>query len=450
MKINIITFLFIFIVASVSFVFGDVFVGEGTELTPTLSNVTYISSAGGFFCSYLTVDDYCLNVTGGTYEGQYCYNSTTPTNITIGSTILHLNIYDEQTLLYINNTNVTIKVVRDNDNITTIYNTTDTGILLSNYTSSGNHTIYFDADGYHPREYYVDLKPAGLNTINLYLLNDSTSVSDRVTLTVFDQDGDFAKDVIVKLQRNYVNSEQSIFITVSMATTNFEGQAKLYVEMYDVFYKLIYEKQDGTIIEVTDPTPFLTTTPTEQVNLVEDPYLSFREYDNVQYNLTFVNSSGVYYARFFYSDNSNLVREGCLSVKRITARDMYDVCYNCTTSSSATISCYIDTGLEGQFKAVGLIDTNTANSFYPLSTLFFEGLEDVTYGQEAVFFAAIQIGTMVLMGIGSITGSILLLIVGFIAMIAAGFIAHFSLGYIYWLIMAAGIVMFIVSSSKKQ
>jgi hypothetical protein len=361
-------------------------------------------------------------------------------------TILDILFYDEETdsKLIINGT-----VELYSTGFSANYTVVDGELNISSLASE-DYEIRYDAEGYHPRIYYINILSGTKHEINLFLLNDSTDVSTLITQTVFDQNGDPAKNITLKMQRNYISADNvSVFKTVSMRKTNFQGQAILYVELYDVFYKIIYEDTNGQIIEITDPAPFLTTTPVEQINLLEDVYLSLREYDNVVYNLTYANQSGTIYARFFYSDTQNLVREGCLNVQRVTTTETIDVCYNCTQSISATISCQIDQNLEGEYKAVGLIDTNTANSWYPLDTKFY-GLKTLPYAEEGLFFAAINIGTMVLMGVGSITANIFLMLIGLIAMIVAGFISGFNLGMVYWIIMLSLIILFMVSYSRRR
>jgi len=361
-------------------------------------------------------------------------------------TNLYITFYDEQTDSILNVTNGELLVIGEDvsQNIT-ITNQTSVNISLT----GGEYELRYTGDGYHRRIYYLTLAGGDVPSINLYLLNESTSISTQIIHTVFDQDGDRAANITVKLQRNYVNDNVSVFKTVSMRRTNFQGEALFYVQLYDFFYKFIYETNAGDIIEISDPAPILTTTPIEQVNLLGDPYLSLREYDSVSYNLSYVNDSGTEYFKFFYSDTTNLVREGCLNVQRITTKGYFDVCYTCVESTSATISCLINTSLDGQFKAVGLIDTDTENSFYALDTVFYDDLSVISYGQEGVFWSTIMIGSLVLMGLGSFTANLLFLILGLVVMVISGFVVGFNIGFIYWIILLAFIVLFMITYSRK-
>jgi hypothetical protein len=65
--------------------------GSGSSFTPDLSNVTYILNTD-ITATYIAVGDWCFNVTGGSFAGNYCYNSTSPLNIIFGLTNIQLNL----------------------------------------------------------------------------------------------------------------------------------------------------------------------------------------------------------------------------------------------------------------------------------------------------------------------------------------------------------------------
>jgi len=63
---------FLFLILLSSFVYAD-YIAEGTLLYPDSMNFTYnITTA--ITCDNITVNDTCIIITGGTYEGTYCYN----------------------------------------------------------------------------------------------------------------------------------------------------------------------------------------------------------------------------------------------------------------------------------------------------------------------------------------------------------------------------------------
>ena len=91
-----------------------------------------------------------------------------------------------------------------------------------------------------------------------------------------------------------------------------------------------------------------------------------------------------------------------------------------------------------------MIDTNTNYSYYSLLTEYFAVLDTVTFGQEGIFFAAIMIGTISLMGIGTLVGSFLFMILGIVGSIVIGIMSGFNLGMVYWILMLMIIILFMI------
>lgn len=390
----------------------------------------------GIYNLYLTVCD----------DDGNCNTNVSSNSLNIGLDSLDIAVYDEETEQLIKNqtnTTVIVDIGIYGDSFSHNY-TTQTGTL--NVTDLGHeeYQIRYSAIGYDPRVYYVTLSGSDAS-INLYLLNSTNS--DRVILSLLDENSDPATEIRIKMQRNYISDNVSIFKIVSMTETNYEGEAALYAELYDVWYKLIYEK-DEVILKTTTPSPFFETTTQDKVNLGGDAYWSFRNYDNVLYNLSYINDSGTIFARFFYSDSNNVLRKACLNVQRITGKEINSVCHNCTTSASATISCIIPHTLPGQFKAVASVDTNSSSSWYILTTEWWDAKElNNIFGQQGVFFTMLLAGSVGLMGLSSVVGSILLMVLGLIGMSIATFIVGFNIGWMYYMVIFGFIIIFLVKKS---
>lgn len=366
------------------------------------------------------------------------YSSWVNNSLIIGVGNLRVYVYDEITENFINDRNVSIDLVSSTEAYN--YTTANGSLFIANITYD-DWDIRYNAPGYHPREYYVTIQ-SKTNTIYLYLLNDSTSVSNLVILTVNDQNAEAAQDITVQLQRFYV--ADNAFKTVSMMRTNFQGQAALYVELYNVWYKFIYKNAEGRVIETTDSTPIFSTTPTNIINTEGDPFESFRLQDTVEHSLNFINNSGVIYARFFYSDITNNVREGCLRVDHITYKEYDNLCYNCTTSTSATLTCVIPANTTGEFKATGLIDTNSSSGWYPIENDFYKPPPPSSLGQVGAFYTAIVVGSMGLMGAATVAGSILLMVLALILMGTASFITGLTLGWYFYLAIIGLMIAFFI------
>lgn len=402
--------------------------GTNRTITVNASKTYYINGSK---------NNYVINPTD--YYSSYDNQTLILNGTSSGAT---LYFYDESTLNLINDRSVSIDIIPINTN-TSLQTNTNTGVKIITNLANGSYEIRYNAPDYYPRSYFVDLDIDTLPTVNLYLLKQN--VSDRVIYTLYDQDGNDADNITIKLLRYYAGS--NTYITVSMAKTNYEGQVPLYVELYDIYYKMIYEGQDGTIHKITDVSPFLSTTSNDLVNLELNSLYSWALYDNAVYNLSFINQSGQIYARFIYSSNDNVVRTGCLKVQRYTTRDIYNVCNNCTNSSSAILTCSINTSLDGSYKAVALIDTPTAGSWYTVLAEYYNIITDKDTGQQGIFIATMTIITFTFMGIGTIAGSIILMIVGIVGVSLLGLIQGFTIGYIWYLLVLGLIVIFVIRRS---
>ena len=423
--------LLVMLIISVSFTYSWVYFSEGSSLSTPTANVTYIISTGGLNATnYIAIDDPCVNVSGGSYKGSYCFNSSTPINITIGeSGVLNLNSYNEETLDLMTIETI-VKIV--NDETGQVYNLAFNG-STSLEVVVGNYSVYYGANGYVQREYYFSNDAFETFRLYLYFLNETEST--LVTHTVYDENSNVIEDLLIKMQRYYPDDDS--YQTVSMTKSNYEGKSVLYPILYDVFYKMIYVNGDGEILRTTTPSKFFETETSDLVILTEDALESFRTYDTVSYSLNFYNQSNITYARFIYSDINNVVRTGCLKVDFLTpATGITNVCYNCINSTSATLTCAINKSLDGEYKATGIIDTQTENSWYNLDIDYFDTTEKFKFNEEGVFVGAMFAGTVALMGIATISGAIIFLMVGIILMGVVGLI-----GGLGWTVIATFVTL---------
>jgi hypothetical protein len=374
---------------------------------------------------------------------NYAQNYTQYFYVDVGN--LNITFLNEQTEEVMNGHTITLQCIGNlfgqNYTVTTGYQ----DALIP----SGDYSLRYDANYFHPREYYCTINNGTDNAIELFLLNDSTAVSSIVTTSLLDEYSDDAQNVTIYLQRNYLSDDNvSIFKTVQMTRTNFLGDAALFVEPYSVWYKIIYLKSDGTLLKVTAPTPFFFTTFTDSVELTGNPWSSFILVDDVYVNLTFVNLTGQIYARMFYLDTDSILQRACLRVQRMTPQTLEDVCYNCTTSSSATISCLIDHTQKGTYRAFALLDTNSTGSWYNPLTVSYTNYLDRVIGLEGVWLTVILAGTIGLMGIGSLVGSLMLLLLGFVAMAVINVMIGFQMSYAIYLLVIIVMIIFFIKKSR--
>jgi hypothetical protein len=361
----------------------------------------------------------------------------------LSSSGVTLSVYDEITESLITGQTINIDVIGNTSN----EYTTTTGSKTISGLTSGDYEIRLNTNNYHPSSYFATLNASAVQTINLYMLNDSSAVSIRVIHSLLDQDSEILSNYTIKLQRYY--SSSGTYKTIRMSKTNFEGQSVLYVEPYDVYYKLEYDDENNNLMKITDPSPFFLTETNDIINTETPVYTSWRSYDNVIYNLSFVNQSGTIYARYIFSDTNNIVRAGCLRVDRIYNSDLINICYNCTNAAGGTLTCVINTTQTGQWKATGLIDTNTSGSWYSVLTEYYIKNNELSLGSGGVFYSLVLIGTVAFMGIASVSGSIVLLLIGLIGVAALSLMEGLSIGILTYLIVLGFIIIFIVRKSKE-
>lgn len=358
------------------------------------------------------------------------------------STKVNISVYDEQTNTIINWTTVYIDVIGQANNN---YTTTDGTQSIVNIVP-GYYEIVYYADGYFKRSYYVTIREGTNETINLYLLNSTEGT--RVFHTLYDENSNKVEDITVRLLRFYASSNS--YKTVQMAKTNFEGRAQLYVELYDTYYKLQYTDSNGTTYKITNTTYWFDTETEDNIKLGEDIFQSWRTFDDGYYNLSFINSSGTIYARFIYSVTSGVVRTGCLNVQRLTSSGLYDVCNNCTTGSSAVLTCVIDTTIGGQYKAVGYIDTNTANSWYTTAVEWYNAVASTPIPKtDSMLIVALIAGSFIFVGISSLTGSVILFVFALIISSLIGLASGVGMQVIVYLAIVGIIITMIAARSNK-
>jgi|26BtaG_2_1085354.scaffolds.fasta_scaffold01132_5 hypothetical protein len=84
-KLFILFLFFILIAGAVNALHVD----ENVTFSPSQSNVTYVSPFGGFNATGINVNATCLVITGGVYNGTYCYNWHNPINVYLNAPILY-------------------------------------------------------------------------------------------------------------------------------------------------------------------------------------------------------------------------------------------------------------------------------------------------------------------------------------------------------------------------
>jgi hypothetical protein len=100
--------------------------------------------------------------------------------------------------------------------------------------------------------------------------------------------------------------------------------------------------------------------------------------------------------------------------------------------------------------ATALIDTNSTGSWYTLDMLMYKLVRGNPTGQEGAFLMMILIGSLGFMGLSTITGSIILLILGLALASISGFVVGIGWGSISMIIVIGGIIIFFISKRGSQ
>lgn len=408
-------------------------IDAGTLFTPG-NNVTYIAPTS-FSCDNLSVGSLCLNISGGPYDGSHCLSHTSPVNVLLNTSYIRVNLYDQQTLGAVTE-NVSIGLI--GTNTTEAHTTTGTHSFWN--ITVGEYEIKTTAADYYPNNHYFTLSTVQPSEINMYLLNQSEG--NRVIHTLYDQDSDKAEGITIRLLRWY--SSLKGYNTVQMAQTNFEGQAALYVELYDTYYKLQYSRANTTY-KITNTTYWFETETEDTLNLGEDAFYSWRNFDDGYHKIDFINSTGTIYARYMFSVTSGLLETGCLKVQRYTIQNIYDICNNCTTSSTAVLTCKINSTDSGEFKAVGWIETTTENSAYTTAIEWWRKTVNTQIPKtEGMFIATIIVATFAMFGMASLTGSLVLTGVALVFVSVTGFVVGIGIKAITVILLTGGLVSFLI------
>jgi hypothetical protein len=198
-------------------------------------------------------------------DGGNTTNQTTNRNQTIteaninncsggtGMVALKFNLLEEENKTAITGSiGATFEVVGSGANFSFNMNGSNTYnvCIEPNYTSYVvNATMQYTAEGYSTRNYYLTNYRIDniTDTINLYLLlsGDSTTI----TFLVYDNYRIPQKDIVVKAQRYFPNTNE--YLTVAMGKTGFDGVTAMPLK-YNYYYKFILER-GGSVLNAYTP-----------------------------------------------------------------------------------------------------------------------------------------------------------------------------------------------------
>lgn len=365
-----------------------------------------------------------------------CSNNTSPRTLnamlfevcTSGNIALNLTSWDEETDTALNSTiDSSLTLSSDYDSI--LFSNSDPDKHEHNYCLSPagidiSATGFFqylpdNASYTFPRQYYFESATLNGNTtenIKLYSLTDALSTA--VTF-IASRAGSAVPNILIHLQR--FDAGTGVFSLVATGKTSLAGTDVIYLRLTDAFYRVIaYESPYSTDELVYDSgTIHITSSPYTMIlgggttGIVNDWYDTWQTFNNIGYSLTF-NQSGTNAFLLVADDSSGITSSMCLKVDKWDAQGgKQNVCYDCATTSSVSISCIVpDTT---SYYTAQFI-TNAGNDLFQMAQGIVAdlstGIKDLVGNKDGSFYTFLLTGTSAFMALYSPMAAVILLMLG--------------------------------------
>ena len=400
-------FLF-FVVLLCSFASAEINISNETTYTPPNSNVTYNMPTGGITCDAVFLNDTCLIITNGTYDGEYCYILQNPRNFTLGNVIYEIGIcnatttnnvlnfrfFDETTDLEINATaGYSLSFTFNN----TVVNTTNTVTDVENASMCTNvaktysltpfnfyGSLTLAKTDYVTRTYDFSDDPKTNLTINetlnqsLFLIpiNDSTTITFTWLTTQFQ-----LIDGTMLIYKCNINGSQELVESIPVVSGEAIANLQLLEQQYS--YEIIIEGETYTDDSFTTCHVESSSARTFYINLIEidvAPAIGLLTIDCV---ITKVGNNTV---NMQWTDNpeDDSAIEGCILAYRedlYNLTQIYKNCTNLTNSMTRTIASDGNT-----YYVRGTVNQSGNLGFCRNEVTFFNNLNAAElFGSVAVF-----------------------------------------------------------------
>ena len=267
---------------------------------------------------------------------------------------------------------------------------------------------------YFQRNYFLSRYSLGNNTkslVDLYLINSTKATSS--TITVVDENNDALNNRFVKVQRYYPG--ENVFRTVEVARTSTDGKGLVRLVLNDIWYKFVVDDTNRTVF-ISENQKVTTSSLFLQVQLTDSFLDNIEKIDNLEYLLSYNNATGVF--SFFWNDNKNIVREGCLSVRNGSI-NQETVCDSCIAAISGTITCSINSSTKVRHMATGYIKTTSQFSEIVKALMEINPVKEFkNFGVAGLLIQLLLMGTLV--GLGIWNPSVALIFGGLSVIVGAG------------------------------
>ncbi len=310
-------------------------------------------------------------------------------------TSVNFIFFDEETEQIIDDREVIVSAVAEG--ISAENHSTQNGTISFDLTRGIEYRITSSATDYNQRNYFFIPDNEFFDSLDLYLLNSSSSTD--IIYTVQDNSGTKLENATIMLKKFFVTKDA--YVTVAMARTNEEGKTLIDVDFNDAFYETLTTFRSFSLRTIGSK--IISTTITLTMDLVTDPFTSFDVITRMTTSLTFNNNTETF--SYVFTDTTGVSRRGLLEVHRISASENTLVCSNTATSASATLLCQVNTtNISGTYAAKGYIQLgstkmNVLTDILNIITGLTKQLRE-KWGNQGIFFTILVSGAMA--GLGAV------------------------------------------------
>lgn len=395
--------------------------------TSTSGNITYPDLVRNSVVDiYITADGYqATNITDLTLD--VALKNVTFNLTPIGR--MNISFYDEILNTQMTNEEIDFNIIGDSN----INYTTTTGYQYIANLSSGTYEFRYKGNTTYWNSYFLTITETTSSDLRLYLIN--TSESNLIDAHVEDS-GNNIEDAYLIVYKRFI--PENTYRIVRMAATDFAGDAGLYLNKYDTWYRFAIQYPLGTTTFISSNDYQITKDELNfNINVGGDILESYRIIDDVYILLDYNNLTNTT-GRISYQwiDSNSIVQEGCLEIIQRGALSDTTLSNTCANGTSGEL--YYDINETGAYYAIAYLESNTNNSLYVVDNLAldFDARFD-TFGNFGIFLAFIIILVLVLFG--AYHPQISLVMLGF------GIIITYFLGFFYMsLTTLAGFIILIL------
>jgi hypothetical protein len=300
----------------------------------------------------------------------------------------------------------------------------------------------------------VDYKSEGSNTFS-YRANSTildnvtdyvtlyvTSETQLVVLHVTDNFGTRLTGVVIDVLQYDVGT--NTFNVSSIVTTDWNGDAFAYMNLYDTWYNFLLTYQ-GRLVLDTGITKVTSTTVNFVVSLTSDAYDAAVSPLGIYSTLVFDNTTKYFY--YTWDALSETINESCLLVEQHTLNSITEINYSCSTSQSGSILLGIgpNSSLSGTYVAKGLVVISGETSILRSLSVNFEYVWK-KFGGDGLLVTFMIVVALVMIGLWNISVAAILGTLGLTVSSLLGFI-HIP-GYLL-VLLAVITIIFIMRMNKE-